>query len=91
MPSTRNAIFTVVTLITSLSLVLISSVASASDSLVTLKSAHSVAQTGNRLEAVLKAKGMTLFARINHADGAKKAGKSLRPTEVIIFGYLKKP
>lgn len=89
MPSTRNAIFTVVTLITSLSLVLISSVASASDSLVTLKSAHSVAQTGNRLEAVLKAKGMTLFARINHADGAKKAGKSLRPTEVIIFGNPK--
>ncbi|BCO08021.1 hypothetical protein GF1_03970 [Desulfolithobacter dissulfuricans] len=31
-------------------------------------------------------KGMTVFARINHAEGAQKVGKKLRPTELIIFG-----
>jgi uncharacterized protein (DUF302 family) len=40
----------------------------------------------NRLEAEARARGMTVFARINHAALAKEAGLALRPTEVILFG-----
>jgi uncharacterized protein (DUF302 family) len=43
----------------------------------------------NRLEAAVKARGMTVFARIDHAAGAAVAGLSLRPTEVLIFGNAK--
>ncbi|MGD9113209.1 MAG: DUF302 domain-containing protein, partial [Desulfobacterales bacterium] len=43
----------------------------------------------DRLESVLKEKGMTVFARIKHSDGAKKAGVDLRPTELVIFGNPK--
>jgi len=57
--------------------------------LISTKSAYSVETTADRLEHALLAKGMTVFARINHAEGAKKIGKSLRSTEVIIFGNPK--
>jgi uncharacterized protein (DUF302 family) len=43
----------------------------------------------DRLEAAVKAKGMTLFARIDHAAGAAAVGMSLRPTELLIFGNAK--
>jgi uncharacterized protein (DUF302 family) len=43
----------------------------------------------NRLETEVKAKGMTVFARIDHAAGAAEVGLSLRPTEVLIFGNAK--
>jgi uncharacterized protein (DUF302 family) len=43
----------------------------------------------DRLEAAVKTKGMTVFARIDHAAGAIAAGLSLRPTEVLIFGNTK--
>jgi uncharacterized protein (DUF302 family) len=43
----------------------------------------------NRLETAVKAKGMTVFARIDHAAGAAAVGLSLRPTEVLIFGNAK--
>ena len=43
----------------------------------------------NRLEAAVTAKGMTVFARIDHAAGASAVGLSLRPTEVLIFGNAK--
>src|SRR5580704_5697813 len=54
--------------------------------LTTLPSAHSAKETIDRLEAEVKSKGMTVFARIDHAAGAKAAGLALRPTEVLIFG-----
>jgi uncharacterized protein (DUF302 family) len=38
---------------------------------------------------MLKQKGMNVFIRINHAQGAQKIGKELRPTELIIFGNPK--
>ena len=59
------------------------------DGLITVKSNHSVKATADKLEAVLKSKGMTIFTRINHAAGAKKVGKELRPTELVIFGNPK--
>src|SRR6266850_2246578 len=43
-------------------------------------------ETMNRLEAEIRAQGMTVFARIDHARGAAEAGFELRPTELIIFG-----
>jgi uncharacterized protein (DUF302 family) len=43
----------------------------------------------NRLEAEIRAKGMTIFARIGHAAGAAEVGLSLRPTDLLIFGNAK--
>lgn len=40
----------------------------------------------DRLETAIRAQGMKVFARIDHAAGASEAGLELRPTEVIIFG-----
>ena len=40
----------------------------------------------DRLEAEIRAQGMTVFARIDHAAGAAEVGLTLRPTELIIFG-----
>lgn len=49
-------------------------------------SPYSVAETGDRLEALLLERGVTVFARIDHAAGAESVELSLRPTQVIIFG-----
>jgi uncharacterized protein (DUF302 family) len=54
--------------------------------LTALPSAHSAKDTMDRLEAEVKAKGLTVFARIDHAAGAKEVGMALRPTELLIFG-----
>ena len=62
---------------------------SADDGLIRIKSAHNVTQTADRLETLLQDKGMTLFARINHAKGAAAVGQALRPTELLIFGNPK--
>jgi catalase len=56
------------------------------DGLTTIESKFEPKETMNRLEAELKARGMTIFARINHATLAEEAGLTLRPTEVILFG-----
>lgn len=61
----------------------------AAQGLTTIKSGHSPRDTMNRLEAAVAAKGMTVFARIDHAAGASAAGLSLRPAEVLIFGNAK--
>ncbi len=61
----------------------------AADGMVTVKSPHDVAATVDKLVAVLESKGMNVFARINHAEGAMKAGMELRPTELVIFGNPK--
>jgi uncharacterized protein (DUF302 family) len=43
-------------------------------------------ETMDRLEGEIRAKGLNVFARIDHADGAAEAGLELRPTNLIIFG-----
>ena len=58
----------------------------AADGLIAIKSAHSAKETMDRLEAQVKEKGLNVFARIDHAAGAAKIGKTLRPTELLIFG-----
>ncbi len=57
--------------------------------LTTLPSAHGAKETMDRLEAAIRAKGMTIFARIDHAAGAAAVGLPLRPTELLIFGHAK--
>lgn len=56
------------------------------EGLITVKSPHGVKETMDRLETVVKQKGMTIFARIDHAAGAAMVGKKLRPTTLLIFG-----
>jgi uncharacterized protein (DUF302 family) len=54
--------------------------------LMTVASQHRVKTTLDRLETAAKAKGMLIFARIDHAAGATSVGLLLRPTELLIFG-----
>jgi uncharacterized protein (DUF302 family) len=61
----------------------------AENGLVTVASKHTVKDTIDRLEAGVKAKGLAVFARIDHAAGATAAGMALRPTELVIFGNAK--
>ena len=55
-------------------------------SLTTAKSVHSVPVTVDRVIAALGRRGITVFARIDHAAGARKAGLELADEEVLIFG-----
>jgi uncharacterized protein (DUF302 family) len=61
----------------------------AADGLTTLKSSHGPKETVDRLVAEVEAKGLTVFARVDHAAGAREAGLALRPTELVIFGNAK--
>lgn len=61
-------------------------VARTPDGLIQIKSPHSAKETMDRFEAAAKGKGLTVFARVDHAAGAVSVGKTLRPTEVLIFG-----
>jgi len=65
------------------------SVAFAADGLVAVKSPYNVHDTMNRLEEIVKQRNLKVFARIDHAAGAAKVGKSLRPTELLIYGNPK--
>ena len=55
----------------------------------TIPSRYGPKETIDRLEAEVKAKGLTVFARIDHATGAAEVGLPLRPTEVLVFGNAK--
>ena len=61
----------------------------ATDGLVTLRCGDGPKETAERLEAAIAAKGLTLFARVDHAAGAAAVGMPLRPTDVLIFGNAK--
>jgi uncharacterized protein (DUF302 family) len=56
------------------------------DGLTTIASSFGPKETMDRLETEVRAKGMTVFARIDHAAGAAEVGLTLAPTELIIFG-----
>ena len=70
-------------------LIQVSALAGEPAGLTKVPSAHDVATTADRLTAALDAKGLTVFARIDHAAGAAKAGMELAPTELVIFGNPK--
>jgi len=78
------------TLIPVILVVLIMTVSAyAAEGMVDVKSSFGVKETGDRLESVLKEKGMTIFNRVKHSEAAKKVGVELRETELIIFGNPK--
>jgi len=56
------------------------------EGLTTIESRFGPKETMDRLETEIRAKGMTVFARIDHAAGAAEVGLELAPTELIIFG-----
>jgi uncharacterized protein (DUF302 family) len=59
------------------------------EGLVHLASWHSVDETMQRLESLLREKGVTVFARVDHSGEAAKAGLTMRPTKLLIFGNPK--
>jgi uncharacterized protein (DUF302 family) len=59
------------------------------DGIISKPSKTSVAETLDRLEAILRAKGITVFARIDHSGEAEKVGMKMPPTQVLIFGNPK--
>lgn len=61
----------------------------AGEGMISVESEHSVEVTADRLVKILRAKGMKVFARIDHAAGAKNVGITLRPTELVLFGNPK--
>jgi len=63
-----------------------STITFANDTMTAVKSPYSVAETTDRLEALIKQKGLNFFARINHSANAEKVDLQLRPTELVLFG-----
>jgi uncharacterized protein (DUF302 family) len=61
----------------------------ANNGIVTLASRHSVEQTVEKVEEILRAKGIRLFALIDHSGEAEKAGLHMPPTKLVIFGNPK--
>ncbi len=61
----------------------------ANNGIISQLSQYSVTETIDRLEAVLKVKGITIFARINQQAEAEKVGLSLCPTQLLLFGNPK--
>jgi uncharacterized protein (DUF302 family) len=56
------------------------------EGLTTIPSSLGPKETMDRLVAEIRAKGMNVFARIDHAASAAEVGLKLRPTELILFG-----
>jgi len=54
-----------------------------------LPSNHSVDETVERLKNILQAKGVTVFAIVDHSGEAQKAGMTMPPTKLVIFGNPK--
>ena len=54
-----------------------------------MESPFDVKTTLDRLEAIMKEKGITIFARIDHAKGAQAVGETMPPTELMLFGNPK--
>ena len=59
------------------------------DGLTTMRSSLGPQETVSRLANAIGAKGLTIFARIDHAAGAAEAGLTLRPTTLLVFGDAK--
>ena len=57
--------------------------------MIHLSSPHTVMETSARLETIVQAKGLTILARIDHSGDAAKAGLTMQPTKLLIFGNAK--
>jgi uncharacterized protein (DUF302 family) len=60
--------------------------ASIVDGLITIPSHHSVDETLERLNGLIRAAGVTVFALVDHSGEAAKVGLTMRPTKLLIFG-----
>jgi uncharacterized protein (DUF302 family) len=58
----------------------------ASTGMISVRSAHSVADTASRLQALLEERNLTLMAQVDHAANAASVDQELRPTRLFIFG-----
>jgi uncharacterized protein (DUF302 family) len=58
----------------------------ANNGIITQPSPYSVSETIDRLVAILQAKGITIFARIDQQAEAERVGLSMRPTQLLLFG-----
>lgn len=72
-----------------LAAMLVSFNAFAADGLVVKPSAHGVGTTIDRLESLLKKKGIAVIARVDHGAAAGKVDMKLNPTQLLIFGNPK--
>jgi uncharacterized protein (DUF302 family) len=63
--------------------------ASPGNGIVSKPSTHSVDETVAKLKGILQAKGVTLFALVDHSGEAEKVGMKMRPTKLLIFGNPK--
>ncbi len=63
--------------------------ASPPNGLITLPSKYSVDEGRQRLESLLNERGIKIFARVDHSGEAEKAGFTMRPTKLLIFGNPK--
>ena len=61
----------------------------ANNGIVNLASNHCVDQTVEKLTSILQAKGVTLFALVDHSGEAEKVGMKMPPTKLLIFGSPK--
>src|ERR1700723_367132 len=57
--------------------------------MIDVSSRHSVPETLARLQSIVKEKGLTVFALVDHSGEAEKAGLKMRPTQLLIFGSPK--
>ena len=64
----------------------LTSTANAADGLIAVKSPYMVKETLDRFEVNATQRGLKVFARVDHTAGAASVGKTLLPTEVLIFG-----
>ena len=60
-----------------------------SNGIIDKRSNHSVGETVEKLKGILQAKGVSLFALVDHSGEAEKAGLKMRPTKLLIFGSPK--
>src|SRR5208283_1046521 len=59
------------------------------EGIASIPSTHSVDQTVDKLQAILKSKGVAVFALVDHSGGAAKVGLKMPPAKVLIFGNPK--
>ena len=64
-------------------------ISSSDNGIVNISSPHSVEQTVEQIQQLLLAKGVKLFALVDHSGEAEKAGLQMRPTKLLIFGNPK--
>ncbi len=76
-------------LLTGLCVMCLVNTAMASDTYIQKKSQYEVSETLDRLESILKKKGITIFTRVDHAAGAKRVGLEMSDTQLLIFGNPK--